>query len=315
MKEVFLGEVIKQRRIELKLTQEQLCEGICEPITISRMENGKQTPSRNHINAILQRLGLPDDRYYALLSKNEMEIEALKKEILACEIRFERARAEERLCARESALHKLFELEKIMDDNDRITRQYILSIKAALGKEDGPYTFTEKLELLLEAIQLTVPRFNLDEINNLLYSIDETRLINQIAVTYSSAGKHEKAIEIYNQLLNYIQKHDQYLAQYAGHLSLVAHNYSRELGLCKRYEDALEVAELGKKTCIEYAHYQFLPGFLAIMAECKFFLHDLDQSSKLYCQAHYIYAAIGDEHNLQIIDNEIKTRLNLKLMF
>ena len=57
MREVFLGEYMKQRRLELGLTQEELCEGICEPITISRMENGRQTPSRNRINALLQRLG------------------------------------------------------------------------------------------------------------------------------------------------------------------------------------------------------------------------------------------------------------------
>ena len=36
MKEIFLGEVIRQRRLELGLTQEELCEGICEPMTISK---------------------------------------------------------------------------------------------------------------------------------------------------------------------------------------------------------------------------------------------------------------------------------------
>ena len=30
MKEIFLGDVIRQRRLELGLTQEELCEGICE---------------------------------------------------------------------------------------------------------------------------------------------------------------------------------------------------------------------------------------------------------------------------------------------
>ena len=52
MKNVFLGEYIKQRRLDLGLTQEQLCDGICEPMTLSRLENGKQTPSRNRINAL-----------------------------------------------------------------------------------------------------------------------------------------------------------------------------------------------------------------------------------------------------------------------
>ena len=40
MKNVFLGEYIKQRRLDLGLTQEQLCDGICEPVTLSRLENG-----------------------------------------------------------------------------------------------------------------------------------------------------------------------------------------------------------------------------------------------------------------------------------
>ena len=40
MKNVFLGEYIKQRRLDLGLTQEQLCYGICEPMTLSRLENG-----------------------------------------------------------------------------------------------------------------------------------------------------------------------------------------------------------------------------------------------------------------------------------
>ena len=79
-----LGEYIRQRRLDLGLTQEQVCAGICESVTLSRVENGKQTPSRNRINAILQRLGLPDDRYYALVTPEELEIEALKKEIVAC---------------------------------------------------------------------------------------------------------------------------------------------------------------------------------------------------------------------------------------
>ena len=79
-----LGDYIRQRRQELNLTQEQVCAGICEPVTLSRFENGRQTPSRTRINAILQRLGLPDDRYYALVTPEELEIEALKKEIVAC---------------------------------------------------------------------------------------------------------------------------------------------------------------------------------------------------------------------------------------
>lgn len=44
MQNFFLGDYIKQKRLDLGLTQEQLCDGICEPMTLSRLENGKQTP-------------------------------------------------------------------------------------------------------------------------------------------------------------------------------------------------------------------------------------------------------------------------------
>lgn len=66
---IYIGTFIKQRRKELKLTQEQVCSGICDPVTLSRIENGKQTPSKSVISALLQRLGMPEARYYVLESK------------------------------------------------------------------------------------------------------------------------------------------------------------------------------------------------------------------------------------------------------
>lgn len=33
MKKLFVGEVIRKRRMELGLKQYELCEGICEPVT------------------------------------------------------------------------------------------------------------------------------------------------------------------------------------------------------------------------------------------------------------------------------------------
>ena len=124
MKNVFLGEYVKQRRLDLGLTQEQLCYGICEPMTLSRLENGKQTPSRNRINALLQRLGLPDDRYFALLSKNELEMEALQKEIVACNVT-------EKV---PEGFEKLAQFEKLADPDDQIAQQFALRSRVLLGR-------------------------------------------------------------------------------------------------------------------------------------------------------------------------------------
>lgn len=313
MEQVFLGEYVRQRREDLGLTQAQLCEGICEPITISRLENGRQVPSYTRIKALLQRLGLPGSRYFALLSKNEEKIESLKKEIQSDIICFGRAANEDRPHIREQALQKLEELEQLAESDDRIIRQYILSSKASLGKLDGPYDFEEQLDMLLEAIRLTVPRFDLEEINLDRYSIAETTVINQIARCYSHMGQKAKAIDIYRQLLKYIEKNDQGLPKYANHFCLIAHNYAINLGLEKRYQECVEIAEQGRQVCVRYGDYQFLPGFLAILAECHYFMGEKLQSARRYMGACYIYDSIGEEHNLRIIQQEMKDRLNLDM--
>ena len=137
-----LGDYIRQRRQELNLTQEQVCAGICEPVTLSRFENGRQTPSRTRINAILQRLGLPDDRYYALVTPEELEIEALKKEIIACNA----------LDSAKEGFSKVEQLEKLVNTDDNLEKQFILRSKALLGYLEGRYTKEEKLRMLIQAI-------------------------------------------------------------------------------------------------------------------------------------------------------------------
>ena len=169
--------------------------------------------------------------------------------------------------------------------------------------------------MLMEAIRLTVPRFDLEEIKLGRYSMAETTVINQIARCYAHMGQKTKAIDIYCQLLKYIEKNDQELPKYAGHFCLVAHNYAIDLGLEKRYRECVEIAEQGRQVCVRYGDYQFLPGFLAILAECHYFMNEKAQSAKRYMEACYIYEAIGDEHNLHIIQQEMKDRLGLDMPY
>lgn len=298
MKEFHIGEVIKQRRMELGLTQEELCEGIYEPPTMSRIETGRQTPSRTKLNALLQRLGLPDDRYYALLSDNETKIADLQKEIVSCNV----------LRKQEKGLEMIEELERIADPQDTTIQQFILRSKVILGKlEDGeikPYSLEQRQEMLMQAIRLTSPKFNLEEIDRGLYSLDEVKVINQIALNYSRNDEHKKAIDIYYQLLRYIKKHFQNILQSGGLLPLVAYNYARELGLVGHHKDALEIAQLGWQACVQYGQYRWLPATIALIAECHHLLGDDEQSKKHYRQSFYLCQVINDEGCLNTVIKE-----------
>ena len=180
--------------MELGLKQYELCEGICEPVTMSRLETGKQTPSYNKLKTILQRLGLPDDQCYMLLSKNEMLISDLQTEITSCNV----------LKDPERGLPKIEELEKIVEPHTFCTRQFILRSKASLGKKENgqivPYTLNEKLDILFEAIRLTCPNFDIDSIHEVFIVL--TSESNQPdCYRCSNLKQHKKAIDIYYQLL------------------------------------------------------------------------------------------------------------------
>lgn len=125
MQELFIGETIRLERRKSGQTQEQLCDGLCDPATLSRIETGKQTPSRTLASALLQRLDLPHDRYYAFLSANEAEAEALRTKIDRYTARFYQSLGKEKQQARLEVLKHLTRLEAVTEPGDNINRQYI----------------------------------------------------------------------------------------------------------------------------------------------------------------------------------------------
>ena len=92
------------------------------------------------------------------------------------------------------------------------------------------------------------------------------------------------------------------MSRYAGRFALVACNYTNVLFMVGRYDDALEVAELGRKLCVEYPHYQFLPGILDLMGGCYFYQGDLDKCKEYYRDAYCFYKVIGDDRNRLLLE-------------
>lgn len=314
MQELFIGEAIKKRRLALGLTQEQLCEGICEPITISRLENGKQTPSRNRINAILERLDMPADRFYALLSKNELDVEALQKEIVALNVRFGHADAAERAQIREQAADAHQKLESIMEKDDMISRQLILRSRVLLNKSgEGAFSLEQQIAMLTEAIKLTVPSFELDEIGKNLYTTEEIKIINQLAAAYAEDGNHTEAVSIHRQLYKYIKKHFQNMPYARARLNIITSNYAIELATLVQYEQAIQIAQEGQSVCIDYGHYAQLPRFLAIMAESYHFLGDDEKSKDLYWQAYYLYKAVKNNRDQAKLRKEMQKYFSIEI--
>lgn len=301
MREILIGEIIKQRRMELGLTQEELCEGVCEAPTLSRIESGRQTPSRSKLNVLLQRLALPGNKYYALMSENELAIEQLKTEIISCNMRRD---------SREG-LRKLQSLSELVDADDHLTKQFILRSKVLLGKEEKgeivPYCFEEKLDLLYQAIRLTIPAFDISEIGKHWYSLDEMKIINQIGITYGEHQQELQAIDIYYQFLKYIQKSKfQINNDNVPVAILVAYNYS--LLLCKKqhYEEAMEIANWGWDVAVHWGRSTYVGGLLYVLGESSYQLGKITESEQYYLQSYYAFSLSKDSQSCDDVRENIE---------
>ena len=256
MKAYNIGDCIRQLREEQNVNQEDLCHGLCNKSTLSRIERGCHVPSIGTIALLLQRLGVNEDYLSFLLGTTEMEIFNLHKEI-------EALNAQKKY---DEALQKIGQMEQLTDPKDRVMQQFLLRSKALAGHlQDGQrvaYDNLAKREMLLQAIELTHPSFSLDNIGRCLLGIDEIKTINQIAITYSDAGDRRYAIHIYRQLFEYPRSRFYNTEAEVSVLTMMAYNYSTLLGRERRYEECIEYAQMGYEACIKYNKARMLGGLL-----------------------------------------------------
>lgn len=312
MEEMLIGTYIRQKRQDRGWTQEYLCDGICSVPTLSRIETNNRAPSNSVLKTLLERLGLPAGQFIALVSPTVIDFEQLQKDIRHDEIRFRRASQSERDTLRPQIMEKLTKLKELVGDGNQFVQQFILSTKVSIDTREGLYSPEERLDTLIEAIRLTIPNFKVSKIPDYPYSVMEVIIINQIARSYAQMGNRKKAIFISRKLLQYIEKNNKGLDKYPRQFCLVAHNCAIDLVLEKDFQKAVALSKKGQRVSVEEGDYQFLPGFLAIQAECYFFLGNLDKSKHLYHQAYYLYEVLGDVANRMIIEQEMKERLCIR---
>ncbi len=187
------GRLIKDRRIALKMTQEELASDICDVVTLRRYEAGKLEPSDEKFNAIMQKLNVDSD-----LINPSFEIYGFTDPAVYEEF--------ERLLQ----IHELSEFARqrdifLLSLNKTIkgtTYQQLCVRINALSENDSE----KKINNLTEALRLTFSDFNVNKIPTKMLSYIELAIINDIAICYFSMNNKDEvdfAVKIYNNLYNY----------------------------------------------------------------------------------------------------------------
>lgn len=198
-----------------------------------------------------------------------------------------------------------------------ILRQFILRVRALAGYEqDGvrvKYDRKTQREMLMQALELTCPGVTMENFDVFLLSEDEAKIINQIAITYSEEGNRRQAIEIYRQLIRYVQRNFAGCEVERVLLPLTAYNYSRLLGLERRYEESIEVAELGRQCCVKYNRCRMLGGLLLNIAYCLHEMGEDERSRELLTQSYYVYKTMEKTRSCKLVQNYAKETFGMEL--
>jgi transcriptional regulator with XRE-family HTH domain len=240
-----LGYIIKNRREELQLSQEDLADGICSVSTLSRIENGERMPSKNHYEMLMQRLGYSALSLDYFTDKQDFIIHELKFKIRHAYIEKEFGQ-----CRR-----LLEKLTSLTGERSTIDTQFISLYDTLLN--DNALSAAETLERLEAALRLTCPKYGKDFVPKVL-SYEEIIILNNIAINYEAVGKRPRAIELLYAIKNYYDRQISSAEESLRTQPMILYNLSANLGMAGRYDECIAVCDeaisLARRT-YRYAFY------------------------------------------------------------
>ncbi len=306
MEEIYIGDLIKKRRHELGLTQEELCFGICEPMTISRIENGRQLPSPAHLKMILQRLDLPEDGICKYISKKEYDNYKKLRKILKQYVEFQFC---DKIKQEELLNESIKEINLMKNEYDISSSNYqLLSLieNEMLFCEDK-LQGDEYINQITDEICKTNPKFSIDDISKHLYNYIEFTTIILLARAYHLSGYNSTANSLFKQLIQYAKEHEILSYFYNELLIYLMMNYLVFLEESKKYEVSYQLALYCKKLCIENKEYQFLPFVVEIEADCLLENNEnKEEAMELYKEVYYCYELFDNQYRLEIVKQKIE---------
>ena len=227
------GKTIREARIKAGLTQEQLSEGICSVLSLSRIENGSAGVSPVTFQALMAHAGVPCEVYPIFASRTDFD----------CFYTLNRARFYLGSWQSSQAYEELNKLEEWHFADNRLYYQEYLYLNGRIQVRSGCADHYAIYDLFSSALHITRPEIDYSDFLHLLLSIVEIELLIGIAQELLYLGKGDLCYSICSQIASYLAnteidylKKDYLYAEYA----IVYTKYLLEM---KDYKKALAIAD------------------------------------------------------------------------
>ena len=184
------GELIRGERHRKRMTQEQLCEGIYEyPGSLSKVENGKESPNRVKFGKLMEKLGVNKARYNAYLATYEYAVMEIDARI-------------EKMISRNDfngAKKEIERLERHLDLDELENVQLLQRRKNMLLEQDTVMT-SEQVKTEAENMLALTFEFRDNKMLRVPFR-NEAYLYNQICLMLWKMKEKEKCVEEYARMV------------------------------------------------------------------------------------------------------------------
>ena len=232
-----VGELIRELRLDAGLSIKKLCHGICSVPTLSKIENGETHGHMHYVEPLLERLGR-DPLLHVLffLNKEDFVSRELMDEANQMIIQAKYTEAAELIEVLKS--YRYYEPES---KKGGLNYQSILAAEISLFVAKNTYAHPDVEKMVLDALKLSIPKFDEEDIKGYYLALTERILIGHLAAHYLQVGSLRKSANIYNAISLNESKRIADEFELARTYATNCFNYSTCLGRMERRYEALEV--------------------------------------------------------------------------
>lgn len=227
------GVIIREARLKAGLSQERLSEGICSPLSLSRIENGNAGVSPSTFQALMAHAGVPCEAYPIFASRTDFE----------CFYTLKRARFYLDCWQLNEAYEELNKVEEKNFAKNKYYYQEWLLLHSKLQVLSCCGNHNEIHTTLLKALRVSRPDIDFCNFRKLLLSLNEIELLLAIAQEEFYINHSDVCLEICTQISSYLENSHLAFLEKDRLLSEYAIVYSKYLIKHKNYSDALKLAD------------------------------------------------------------------------
>lgn len=299
-----IGSLIRKMRKAQGIGQEQLSRGICSVATLSRIEAGERETDYFLMNVIFQRLGYCADKYEFYGSEEE-----LNQWDQRCNME-----KHWKLCnyeVLEAELEEYTKQWKTVIEGSSLQLQYVKFMGGIL--EVYKNRVEAGLQLLEEALSLTVPEWRQKWYSEIVLGELELDILDSIGDALKKFGKKEKSYEIWFSILQYLEyrkgRRSEMIQRYVGIICKLSPYFMEK----KKYLKCLELCDDGLEILSCKNKLFYWPDLLFWKGKALEALADSEKVNQghiinVYKRCYYAYCIFGNHAMMQVVKRHLEVR-------